>query len=152
MVIMAKDGGCRGRGIIGDSKPGYHNLMLMLVVVGVLRKAVPDGCYLSGYDEAVSLHRPGGLVGIWAPSRTSKRLLVKGAPGLSREGPLKPRGAVTRCPAATRAALEWQEGSLSNMTMPSGRARTAGTAWPVTCLGSDPGMSTTMVMPPSSGL
>ena len=147
MVIMAKDGGCRGRGRIGDSKPGYHNLMLMLVVVGVLRNAVPDDCYPNGY-EAVSPRRRGDLADVRAPSKTSQKLLAKGAPGLSRGEPLNPREAVTRCPVATRAALEWQEGSLSNMTMPSGRARAAGTVWPVTCLGSGPGMFTTMAMLP----
>ena len=152
MVTMAKDGGCRGRGRTGASSLGCLSLMLALVVVGGLRNAVPDDYYQNGYDEAASLHRLGGLVGILARSRTSKRLLVKGAPGLSKEGPLKPRGAVTRCPVATPAALEWQEGSHSNLTMPSERARTAGVVWPVTCLGSGPGMFTTMVMPPSSEL
>ena len=92
MVIMAKDGGCRGRGRIGDSKPGYHNLMLMLVVAGVLRNAVADDCYLNGY-EAVSPRRRGDQADVRAPSRTSQKLLAKGAPGLSRGGaPKSKRG------------------------------------------------------------
>ena len=126
MVTMARDGRCRGRERTGASRLGCLSLMLALAVVGVLRKVVPAEYCQNGYDEAKSPHLPGGLEELGAQSRRSKRLLVRGAPGLSRMGPPNPSGVATKCPAATLGAQEWQAGSHSNTTTPSGKVRADG--------------------------
>ena len=144
-----RDGPPMSQGRVVGRSPGWLSLMGLLLVAGLRKAVAADSCQ-NGSDETMSPHHHGDLVGWEEESRRRKRLLVWEAPGLSRVGPPN-LTRVKKCPVATRGVQALEADSPSSTRKPLGEDNMAGTAWPVTCHGGSPGMSTSMDSPPLLG-